>query len=150
MPSPPSVFSTFTTSAPRSASSIPQNGTVTIWPNSSTLRPARGRKDSTDISAPTESNIFRWSSGRWPGSPLDRQVALLRFLVVHQRLGRAFVDHQAVAEQVDAVRQRQAGLDVLLDDHDRLAFLRQPADDFHQCAHDDRCQPLEWFVEHQQ
>src|ERR1700753_434101 len=41
----PSTGSTFTTSAPKSASSSPHEGPITVWQNSTTRTPSKGRFD---------------------------------------------------------------------------------------------------------
>src|SRR5690606_41183028 len=52
-----------------------------------------------------------------------------------------------VVEDVGATREREAGGDVLLDQHDGLALLRQLAAGPHQVLDDHRRQSLEGFVE---
>ena len=61
--------------------------------------------------------------------------------------GGALVHDVPVVDDVDALRQRQRGREILLDQHDGQARRGQVAADLHQLAHDQRRKPFERLVE---
>src|SRR5690606_7282884 len=99
-----------------------------------------------------ESCAWRSCPGSSPPEPaagrsLHAQVALQDLGIGPKLAGRPLVRDMAVVEDVGTAREREAGGDVLLDQHDGLALLRQLAAGPHQVLDDHRRQSLEGFVE---
>src|SRR5579862_1122432 len=120
----PSGASTLTTSAPRSASSMPQNGAAAMCPNSSTRRPS----SNPPLIGPPRSRLRRSAA---PGGGAIRARGgpshSCRWLVGARRV---FNDARVRGYTMRAVQQeRTCGDAVALEQHDEFAFAEAAFDD---------------------
>src|SRR5206468_3770182 len=78
------------------------------------------------------------SRGRGNEKGSHAEVARLDRVIRPQRVGRAFVDDAATAQQIDAVGDAEGEGEVLLDEQDRGAPALQIAEHAAQLAHEER------------
>src|SRR5262245_11127405 len=71
-------------------------------------------------------------------SALNAEIALQKLRSRLDLAGRSFVGDMAVVDDVGALRQRQRGSEILLDQHDGLPGVGQLAADLDEIAYDHR------------